>query len=269
MKAILYIVAIVAIGGAAFFSINHKGKFEKLQADRLKTSQDSTTTTNLAVAEEKELANERTPLTKAEDAEQFIINEISTLKSTGAALQRDVSGKDDELKVQEDEFKALENTLAEVNTILSDLGGNVTLDALPAKIEEIQNDLKAKQTKLEETTTLITGAEKALATTRAEQDRLMKRISERSARIVKNAKESTVTAVNQDWGFVVIGAGSNSNFTPQTPLLVERDGRFIGRVKPSAVEATQTIAEIDFESLAPGVRIQPGDRVILQNPAAN
>ena len=97
----------------------------------------------------------------------------------------------------------------------------------------------------------------------------MKRDIERSSRIGRNSMESVVTAVNQDWGFLVIGAGSNSGFTPQTSLIVQRDGRFIGRVRPSSIEPTQTIAEIDFESLSSGVRLQPGDRVMLAKPITN
>jgi hypothetical protein len=50
---------------------------------------------------------------------------------------------------------------------------------------------------------------------------------------------------------------------------VERDGRKIGKVRPSAIEPTQTIAEIDLESLAAGVRLQPGDRVIIAAPFTN
>ena len=92
---------------------------------------------------------------------------------------------------------------------------------------------------------------------------------ERSSRISGNAMEAVVTAVNQDWGFLVIGAGSNSGFTPQTSLIVQRDGRMIGRIRPSSIEPTQTIAEIDFNSLASGVRLQPGDRVMLAKPNTN
>ena len=80
---------------------------------------------------------------------------------------------------------------------------------------------------------------------------------------------AVVTAVNQDWGFLVIGAGSNSGFTPQSSLIVQRNGRRVGRVRPSSIEPTQTIAEIDLDSLATGVRIQPGDRVILATPTSN
>ena len=97
----------------------------------------------------------------------------------------------------------------------------------------------------------------------------MKRDIERNSRIGRNSMEAVVTAVNQDWGFIVIGAGSNSGFTPQSALIVRRDGRMIGRVRPSSIEPTQTIAEIEFDSLATGVRLQPGDRVILAKPITN
>jgi orotidine-5'-phosphate decarboxylase len=50
---------------------------------------------------------------------------------------------------------------------------------------------------------------------------------------------------------------------------VKRDGRLIGKVNPSSIEPTQTIAEIDFKTISPGVRIQPGDSVILAKPASN
>jgi hypothetical protein len=122
---------------------------------------------------------------------------------------------------------------------------------------------------MEELETLTGSASKALAATRAEIDRLVKREIDRSARIGRNGMEAVVTAVNQDWGFLVIGAGSNSGFTPQTSMLVQRGGRLIGRVTPSAIEPTQTIAEIDFTSISAGVRIQPGDRVILAKPTSN
>ncbi|HEX7261012.1 MAG TPA: hypothetical protein VF258_04300, partial [Luteolibacter sp.] len=127
----------------------------------------------------------------------------------------------------------------------------------------------AKTASLEELETLVSGAEKNLTGNRSELDRLVKKLVERSSRINRNSMQAVVTAVNQDWGFLVIGAGSNSGFTPQTALLVERDGRRIARVRPSSIEPTQTIAEIDPESLADGVRLQPGDRVILAQPTSN
>jgi hypothetical protein len=140
---------------------------------------------------------------------------------------------------------------------------------LPDKIRELEVDKLAKEKKIEELTTLIEGANSRIATFRSELDSNAKRLVARSARISRNSAEAVVTAVNQDWGFLVIGAGTNSGYSPADELLVERDGKSIGRVKVSSNSPTQTVAEIDLESVAAGVRLQPGDRVMLAKPVAN
>lgn len=269
MKAILYIIAIVAACGAAFLSFNHSNKFKALEAKRVEVRESIKVTTADADGKDAEIKKEKALLAASNEKKDLLEQSVSSLKSTGSALSNDLSKLKDDLKAQDEEFAQLNKALVEVNEILSGLGGGVTLETLPEKIQQIEDDKKAKQTKLEELEVLVTGAEKSLAASRAEMDRLTKRLVERSSRISRNAMEAVVTAVNQDWGFLVIGAGSNSGFTPQTALLVERDGRMIGQVKPSSIEPTQTIAEIDLESLASGVRLQPGDRVILAKPASN
>ena len=269
MKAILYVVAILAAGGAAYFTLEHSRKFGDLQKDRLGTIATNKEVSANADVKEKELKDAKAELVASETKLEEVKSKIESLKSNGSQLERDVAELDNTLKGQEEEFAELTKTLEEVNRILKDLGGDVTLDNLPEKIEQIEDDKKARIAKVEELETLVGAAEKLLASNRAELDRLVKRKIERGARIGRNSMEAVITAVNQDWGFLVIGAGSNSGFTPQTTLIVQRDGRLIGRVRPSAIEPTQTIAEIDFKSLATGVRLQPGDRVILATPTAN
>jgi hypothetical protein len=269
MKAISYVLVILVAGGAAFFSFSHSSKFDDLQKDRLTTIANNKSVTTEADVTDKNIKDETALLVASQDKQELISNNITSLKASGVALKNEVNKLDEELTEQTGEFTQLENTLAEVNKILENLGGGVTLDNLAEKIAEIEDTKKTKETKLQELETLVAGAEKTLASNRAEADRLVTRSVERSARIGRNSMEAVVTAVNQDWGFLVIGAGSNSGFTPQTSLLVVRDGRKIGRVRPSSIEPTQTIAEIDLESLAAGVRLQPGDRVILANPTSN
>ena len=269
MKAILYVVAILVAGGAAYFTLEHSRKFGDLQKVRLETIKTNKDVSANADVKEKELKDAKGELATSETKREEVTQSISALKSSGSTLERDVAELDNTLKGQEEEFAVLEKALEEVNKILKDLGEDINLDNLADKIEQIDNDRKARIAKVEELETLVGAAEKLLASNRAEVDRLVKRKIERGARIGRNSMESVITAVNQDWGFLVIGAGSNSGFTPQTPLIVQRDGRFIGRVQPSSIEPTQTIAEIDFKSLSPGVRLQPGDRVMLAKPNAN
>lgn len=269
MKAIFYIVAIVATSGAAFFSFTHSNKFKAVEADRVKVNGENTTVLAETAKADAEVAKLQATLKETEDKRDLLDQSVASLRSTGTSLENDSRKLDGELKVQDGEFAQLEKTLEEVNGILAGLGGGVTLDSLPDKIKEIQDDKASREKKLEDLQTLIVGAEKTLSSNRSELDRFARRTVERNSRIGRNATEAVVTAVNQEWGFVVIGAGSNSGFSPQSSLIVERDGRMVGRVTPSSVEPTQTIAEIEKGSLSSGVRLQAGDRVILAKPVAN
>jgi predicted nucleic acid-binding Zn-ribbon protein len=273
MKAISYIFAIVASCGAAFFSYSHSVKFGNLEKDRMATISQEKQLSSEADVADKDIKNEKERLAKSEERRDLLTQSVSSLTSEGTGLGNEKTKLDGELKNQADDFAQLKTAMDEVNATIAQLGTEggeeITLDTLPAKIDELSAEKDSKQAKLDELQTLVSGAEKSLSGKRADLDRLAKRAIERNVRIARNATEAVVTAVNQDWGFLVIGAGSNSGFTPQSALLVERDGRRIGRVKPSSIEPTQTIAEIDMDSLAPGVRIQPGDRVILATPVSN
>lgn len=269
MKPILYTVVILAACGAAVFSFIQYSKFVALEQDRTETIAAKKQTDADADVADKNIKEEKKKLASSQEQQEQFTQKVSSLKSTGSSLTNDLAKQNEDLKGQDEEFAQLKKALDEVNNILAALGGGVTLDTLPEKIQQIEDDKKAKQTKLEELEVLAGGAEKSLVANHAELDRLGKRLVDRSSRIGRNSMGAVVTAVNQDWGFLVIGAGSNSGFAPQTSLLVERDGKMIGRVRPSAIEATQTIAEIDLETLASGVRLQPGDRVILAQPLAN
>lgn len=270
MKAIVYIVIILVGGAGTILTLSQKQKLQQAKEARAKAIDEIKGSNANVAVKEKEFAEAKKTLKEvSEPKREEVTQRLTTLESTSANLKRESDELDATLAIQEQEFAALKQTLDEVNKIVEGLGTDITMTNLGDKIQEIDTDNKAKLAKLDETTTLITAADKSLATNRAEADRATKRIIERKARINRNSMEAVVTAVDQDWGFLVIGAGSNSGFTPQTSLLVMRDGRLIGRVRPSSVEPTQTIAEIDFKSVATGVRIQAGDRVMLTKPNAN
>jgi hypothetical protein len=269
MKAILYIIAILTAGGAAYFSYDHSVKFKSHQKARLEAIETNRNVTATAEGTEKELKDEQGVLKIARDQREETTQSIAALKSNEIGLKRQLGELDGTLEEQNQELAALEKTLEEIKLVLKELGDDVTLDNISEKINKITEDKKALERQLEEKETLVSAADKRLTANKTEANRLTDKKLERNVRIARNAMEAVLTAVNQEWGFVVIGAGSNTGFTPQTSLLVKRDGRLIGRVRPSAIESTQTIADIELESLAAGVRLQPGDRVILAKPESN
>lgn len=269
MKFIFPILAILVCGGAAYFSLDHSAKFEAVQGQRLEAI---STNEQVMANIDKEQAlkdNNEKLLDEAKDRRALATQSVEILQADNNQLKNDDAKLDIRIAEQDKEFEQLNEAIEEVRLILSGLGEDVNIDNIGTKVTEIQEDIVEKKKKLEELNTLVDGAEKRLSTSKDEVARLVDRKNARSERIKRNAMTARVTAVNQDWGFLVIGAGANSGFTPQTALLIKRDGKLIGRVTPSAIEKTQTIADIDLDSLAPGVRIQRGDTVILAKPSAN
>jgi hypothetical protein len=267
MKAIFYVLALLVTIGAAYFSYDSLKKFEAQKEERIAAIDKKNEVTKLGDNKDADLQKELVALEEATKKKEEFEASIDTLKGKERTLIANTKKVDAELEEQKAKFAQLEQIRAKVDEILKGVG--VTLEELPNEVVKIEEDKKAKAKALTEVQALVEAAQKAVEANQAEIVRVTERDSSRNARIRRNAMESVVTAVNEDWGFVVIGAGSNTGFTPQTKLLVKRDGRLIAEVTPSAIEPSQTIAEIDRESVAPGVRIQPGDRVILAAPATN
>ncbi len=269
MKFVFSILAILVCGGAAYFTLTQTEMFEENQTKRFEAI-DTNKRVEATIAEtEAEIEKEKglleiskVNLATVKASIDSLIPNRNNLKSESAKLDLELA----EQKVQLDDVK---KALAEIQKIMDDLGGDVNMENIGEKIAEVEEDIKVKRNELDKLNTSIEESEKSLATKKEEVGRLASRKEARNLRIKGNAMEARVTAVDQDWGYLIIGAGSNSGFTPQTSLLVQRDGILIAMVKPSSIEPTQTIAEIDAKSVSPGVRIQPGDKVILAKPATN
>ncbi len=271
MKFVFPILAILVCGGAAFFSFTQSEKFQENQDARLLAISTNKSVTASADKADIEIEEEERLLAESKKNLAIVTASVESLKATSNQLKNDLAKVDSDLAAQDVEFEQLNKALKEVQALFAEmnLGEGVNMDNLAEKMDEINEDIKGKRAKMEELDALIDGARKSLAAKQEDVARLVARKDARDSRISGNAMEARVTAVDHDWGFVVIGAGSNSSFTPQTTLLVKRDGRLIGKVNPSAIEPTQTIAEIDMKTLSPGVRIQVGDIVILAKTAAN
>jgi predicted RNase H-like nuclease (RuvC/YqgF family) len=270
MKPLFHVLAILAIGAGIYLSYDLSKKFEEQQSKRIVAINKNKEVTADAVATEKEASDEHSKLRKAQDEQTETEQSISTLNDTYSGYKREMAEQEAKLDSQKAEFNKVEAAITRVQDIMKGIGDpDVNIDNLAEKVKEIE-DKKIEQTKKsEELAELVVGATKKRDGQKAEEGRLADAKSKRDSRIRRNSMVSVITAVNQEWGFVMVGAGSNTGFTPQTKLLVERDGRTIGKINPTAIEATQTVADIDFGSLSSGVRLQPGDRVILLDPATN
>lgn len=269
MKFAFLILAIVVSGVASYFTVVQTEKFQALQDLRIETNElivRLSATNEARRGEIKDLEGQREV---ALDERATAQSSVTVLKSDNGAIQRQVAGLDEKIVAQDVQLGELKQIIAGVKAEMAQINIDVSLNNINNNFKDLTASIEQKQETDQKLDESIANEEKRLADKRAEIDRYNGRIQARDLRIKQNEIEARVTAVNHDWGFVVIGAGSNSGFMPDTRLLIKRDGRLIGTVKPTAIELTQTIADIEFKSLAPGVRFQPGDEVILARPSDN
>lgn len=269
LKPVLNIVVILGALAFGFFSFQKKNEFQKLQDHRVELKKNTEDTDKRATRVEANLAEERIRLKKAQDDQTTLEQSLLTLQGSTAKTRRDIASADAEIKDQKAKFKDLDDAMQEVAKVLNDLGPGVTIETLPDKVRQVEEDRRQKQQKSEELVTLIDGATKKSEANQAENKRLDERKAERAHNVRLQASEVAITSVNNDWGFVVIGAGTSQGYTPQSVLIVKRDGHVIGKLKPSSIEARQTIAEIDYDSMPPGVALMPGDKVMFAEASTN
>lgn len=261
MKIPLYALAIAGIGAASYFSYQKVGEhetalveteeFEK-KAENLKSSIAKGQRKYDALPEQvKELKSQADVLTADIDDLELkkgnIESKITTLKKKSESLTQQLVESEEIIekfaKAFEDEGVPVEGIADYTNQLKEES------EALSAELEEL---LVAK----EEVEAKLADGEKVLSD-------YQKRDADRSKSLNENSVSSLITAVNPDWGFVVIKPHANAKLTEETQLIVVRGGQSLARVNVSAVEPNRVIADIDADSLAAGVRVRSGDRVIL------
>jgi chromosome segregation ATPase len=270
MKQLVFpILAVVATAAALYFTITQTDKFQAIQDLRIATEEEIIVVNANIEDHKAKIAVEEDNKKVAQDERTVAQNSVANYKTENSSIENEVATLDAKIAVQDTQIGELKQVVAGVKQEFGQVGIEVSLATIDANFKTVNVSIETKQGTDRELDESIAKEEKRLADKRAEIDRYNSRIQARDLRIAQNEIEARVTAVNHDWGFIMIGAGSNSGFMPDTKLLIKRDGRLIGTVKPSSIEPTQTVADIEFSSLAPGVRFQPGDEVILAKPANN
>jgi hypothetical protein len=105
----------------------------------------------------------------------------------------------------------------------------------------------------------VTIAEKV----RMEDDALEQTLNPLQKKIRDATAVGKVTHVNQDLGFVVIGAGSAGGIQEGARFNIRRKMFIVAEIEISSVEnERESVANIDLSKLSPGLTIKPGDEVI-------
>lgn len=267
MNNIFYILAAIAVGAAAFTGWQVKDK----TSAQIEVRDEVARTNKKLTKNINDKTDERVAVTEAKDAslseKDEVVAKLDVAKSNFKSFERTLESEEDRLAVENKRAADVDKVVA---TLIEQIGDpNIQLEEIPEIVTEKKEKKKALDRQLAELENIRGSLENAVKNTAEEITRVSGKIAESKARIKGNSFAATVATVDNDWGFIVINAGEQSGLAGDSELLLTRNGRMLGKVLVSSLEANQAIAELVPGSLVAGVRAQAGDVVILADTAAN
>ena len=143
------------------------------------------------------------------------------------------------------------------------------IERIKEQIANLTGKVKDQETKIIELEKIKAENETVIAGLTADKMRNEEEIAAKKKVIGKYEKnimqkgiKGRVLAVNPGWGFCVVSTGDKQGAANGKILIVARDGKAIGKVKITSVEANQSIADIQASTFIRGMFVQPGDEVI-------
>ncbi|YCM43794.1 hypothetical protein V2O64_21025 [Verrucomicrobiaceae bacterium 227] len=265
MKPLFYVLAVVAIGAAGFFGWNVNKKHEAQLAARDELVLKNKNLSASIDTQEGAKKDAENALKESQSEEALAKQGLDAAKSNFKGFERTL----DEISGLLEEANAEEAQVTKVKASLEDLFPGVPLDEVPALYDGLVDQQKKLTAEVEDLQSFKERLEGDVTSTKADIVRVTTKIDESKTRVASNTFQATVTAVDNDWDFVVIGAGEKSGLSGDSRLLVQRGGRLLGKLSINKLEANRAIADVVPDSLRAGVVLQPGDQVILEKTRSN
>ena len=265
MKPLFYVLAVVAIGAAGFFGWNVNKKHE---AQLVVRNEVILQNKNLSaeINNQEGLKKEADDALKVSQSERALAEQgLKAAKSNFEGFERTL----DEISGLLEEANAEEAQVTKVIESVKKLFPDVELDEVPAIHAGLVDQQKKLTVEAEDLQGFKERLEGDVSKNKADIVRVEEKIQESKARVAANTFQATVTAVDNDWDFVVIGAGEKSGLSNDSRLLVQRGGLLLGKLSINKLEANRAIADVIPDTLRAGVILQPGDQVILEKTVSN
>lgn len=258
MTKVLFILSAVLIGVSTFFAHQNGREFAKVR--------NSVTAINTQVQAALNSANSIASEVGVVNADiAKVTDELSTEAERAKAQKLKIAQADNDTKRAQDELDTHNKKLADLRVKLDKLPKDMKPETMVEQINtmkketaEFQAQMEAKKKEVNEEETKVVEARKAL-------DEVVRKIEDRKKSFDRNSLAARIVAVNTAWGFVVVNAGQSLGITEATKLLVTRGNQTVGKLSIVSVQGDRTVANIVQDSLAKGMSVAPGDRVILEN----
>ena len=262
-KTITLILALLITGATSYFSLTNLGKMKqerltinKLEGDIDKAMKDIEDTRGVIATRRSEQDTENRKKGQQTADRDGLLGAVASLKAQIPQLEEKITTQTAQIKKFEDAIAELKKFFASMNVD--------DMEELNDRIKELANDTVAREKELAETQALVETAKASISKTEDQLSSARGRQLDRDRGLRANTAEAVIQAVNNDWGFVVINAGQNQGFRGDSALIVKRGETFVAKLNITSLSKTQMVADIQPNSLAKGMSVQPGDAVILQ-----
>lgn len=258
MTKVLFILSAVIILVSAFFAYQNGREFTRVRT--------AVAVVNMQVQ------------TALNDANK-IVNEVNGVVANIATVQGelDIEGEkvksqklklaqvENDLKRDQDQLDAGSKKLADLRIRLAKLPKGMKPETMVEEINSMKKATAEYQAQVELKKKEVEAEEAKMGDARKAYDEIVRKIEDRKKSFDRNSLVARIVAVNTAWGFVVIDAGQTGGITEATKLLVTRGNHTVGKLSILSVQDNRTVANILPDTLASGMSIAPGDRVILEN----
>lgn len=246
-------ITLVFLLATCFFGFETHSKVADL-ADSLQSAKSA-----LASSQQEE-AREKIQVRSAQDDLQKAKSDLQTSQAQLATVQSNLDSTTSQISTLNDQIKTLQAQVAASGTspVVTTPQGitQQQFDDVNAKLKDAQ----AQVAELNEVKDTLNGK---VHDAESRADDLQKIVDHYKNNTLRNGLQGEVLAVNQGWNFVVLSIGDRQGAVANAEMILERDGSQIGKVRITSVEPSTSVADIIPGSLARGVRVQPGDRVIF------
>lgn len=203
-----------------------------------------------------DLKNSQDETAKAKADAESVRAQLATVQGQLDAANKQVA--DDKTQIDELNKKIVQLTPTNPGQVPGPAAGPTLADM--QKLQDQLKDATAQIAELNQVKETLTNKAKDAE---ARADDLQKTVDHYKNGTVRNGLEGQVLAVNQGWNFVVLSIGDRQGAVANAELILKRGNSQIGKVRITSVEPSTSVADIVPGSLARGVRVQPGDRVIF------
>ena len=261
MKSIYFLIpALIAIILSIGLSVNNRTTLKETRTERIKNN-------DLIVGVLNEIKQEDDPALIA-SYEALYAQEVRLAESKANTdthnvnikrLDNEISGLNSEKAPVDKKIATAENAVKEI----SERFPGTTLQNVAEKIKQLESDLETAKQDLATRKTELEVVNKKVAANEVRIEKAEKVQTDRLSSIGRNATEGLITAVNTDWGFVLVNIGKDQGVQGDSQLIVQRDGIRIGNLNVVSIQPGLTVADINQKGLSGSV--EPGDKVIFEN----